>query len=114
MRYEINEGLNVVERWNGVNDFIFYGKMGVLRGNRPEEFELSMLCLHLLQISMVYINTLMVQQLLAESKVLKKLTIEEKRAITPLLHEHINPYGIFPLDLETRLPINHPYYKEVA
>jgi hypothetical protein len=28
IRREINEGLNVVERWNGVNDFIFYGKGG--------------------------------------------------------------------------------------
>ena len=27
MRREINEGLNVVERWNGVNDFIFYGNV---------------------------------------------------------------------------------------
>jgi TnpA family transposase len=26
VRREVNEGLNVVERWNGVNDFIFYGK----------------------------------------------------------------------------------------
>jgi TnpA family transposase len=114
LRYEIHEGLNVVERWNSVNDFIFYGKMGILRSNRPEEFELSMLCLHLLQVSMVYINTLMVQQVLAESKALNKLTIDEKRAITPLLHEHINPYGIFPLDLDIRLSINHPHYQKAA
>ena len=114
LRYEIHEGLNVVERWNSVNDFIFYGKMGVLRSNRPEEFELSMLCLHLLQVSMVYINTLMVQQVLTESKALNKLTIDEKKAITPLLYEHINPYGIFPLDLDIRLPINHPHYQEAA
>lgn len=26
VRREVNEGLNVVERWNGVNDFIFYGQ----------------------------------------------------------------------------------------
>lgn len=112
LRQEIHEGLNVVERWNSVNDFIFYGKMGVMRGNRPEEFELSMLCLHLLQISLVYINTLMVQQILNESAQLQSLTIDEKRAITPLIYEHINPYGIFPLDLEKRIPINHPYYQE--
>ncbi|RAM49798.1 MAG: hypothetical protein C6Y22_20705 [Hapalosiphonaceae cyanobacterium JJU2] len=30
VRREVNEGLNVVERWNGVNDFIFYGKGGEL------------------------------------------------------------------------------------
>jgi TnpA family transposase len=30
VRREINEGLNVVERWNGVNEFIFYGKVNDL------------------------------------------------------------------------------------
>jgi len=114
LRREIHEGLNVVERWNGVNDFIFYGKTGIMRSNRPEELELSMLCLHLLQISMVYINTLMLQQVLKESEYGKKLTIEDKRAITPLIHEHFNPYGLFPLDLTTRLEIDVPDILKVA
>ena len=114
LRREINEGLNVVERWNGINDFIFYGKTGAMRSNRPEELELSMLCLHLLQVSMVYINTLMLQHVLKESGWIDKLTIEDKRAITPLLHEHINPYGLFLIDLSTRLNINAPDIKEAA
>ena len=114
LRREIHEGLNVVERWNGINDFIFYGKKGTFRTNRPEELELSMLCLHLLQLSMVYINTVMLQQVFKESSWLSKITIEDKRAITPLLHEHINPYGIFILDLSSRLAINHPALREAA
>ena len=114
LRREIHEGLNVVERWNGVNDFIFYGKSGVLRSNNPAELELSMLCLHLLQLSMTLINTLMLQQILAESRWLERMTDEDKRAITPLLSEHINPYGIFLLDLNKRLPINHPQSLKVA
>ncbi len=113
LRREINKGLNVVERWNGVNDFIFYGNKGVLRGNRPE-MEISILCLHLLQVSMVYIDTLMVQQVLAESHWMQKLTPEDKRAITPLLYEHINPYGIFILDLNKKIPLNHPTFNEAA
>ena len=40
--------------------------------------------------------------------------IEDKRAITPLLHEHINPYGVFVLDLNSRLAIKHPSLKEAA
>lgn len=114
LRREIHEGLNVVERWNGINDFIFYGKTGSFRSNRPEEVELSMLCLHLLQLSMVYINTLMLQQVIKESHWLDKMALEDKRAITPLLHEHLNPYGIFLLNLDTRLAVNHPILKEAA
>jgi TnpA family transposase len=114
LRHEIHEGLNVVERWNGINDFIFYGKTGSFRSNKPEELELSMLCLHLLQLSMTYINTLMLQQVIKGSDWLSKMTLEDKRAITPLLHEHINPYGTFILDLEKRLAIHHPKRKEAA
>ena len=114
LRREIHEGLNMVERWNGVNDFIFYGKTRTLRSNNPAEAELSMLCLHLLQLSMVYINTLMLQQVLVESDWLNRMTIEDKRAITPLISKHINPYGIFPLDLNERLSLNHPNFNKAA
>ncbi len=34
LRREINEGLNVVERWNGTNEFIFFGKGGEVATNR--------------------------------------------------------------------------------
>lgn len=114
LRREIHEGLNVVERWNGVNDFIFYGKTGAFSSNNPEELELSMLCLHLLQLSLVYINTLMLQQVLQESDWINKFTIKDKRAITPLIHGHINPYGVFLLNLEERLEVNHPTLKMAA
>ena len=105
LRREIHSALNVVERWNGVNDFIFYGKTGSLRSNNPLELKLSILCLHLLQLSMVYINTLMLQQVLVESNWLNKMDVEDKRAISPLINEHINPYGSFNLDLNKRLSI---------
>ena len=103
LRREIHEGLNVVERWNGVNDFIFYGNNSKLRSNNPAESELSMLCLHLLQLSMTLINTIMIQKILDESDWISKMTPEDKRAITPLIYEHINPYGEFILDMGTRI-----------
>jgi hypothetical protein len=65
-----------------------------------------MLALHLLQNCMVYINTLMQQQVLAQPKWSGKLTTRDLRALTPLIWEHVNPYGRFELDMEARLPIN--------
>ena len=60
LRREINEGLNVVENWNSANNFILYGKGGEFATNRREDQEITMLSLHLLQLCLVYINTLMI------------------------------------------------------
>lgn len=56
----------MVERWNGANDFIFYGRSGEFANNRRDHQELAALALHLLQISLVYVNTLMIQRVLSE------------------------------------------------
>ena len=66
LRREIHEGLNVIEQWNGANDFVFFARRGEMASNRREDHEVSMLALHLLQNCMVYINTLMLQQVLAQ------------------------------------------------
>ena len=112
LRIEINEGLNVVERLNHVMDFIFYGKLGELKTNKTNDQELSVLCLHLLQVCMVYINTLIIQQVLSEPHWKDKLTPEDYRALTPLLSTHINPYGLFPIDFNERLEIYTNLFKE--
>ncbi|MBM3653471.1 MAG: Tn3 family transposase [Alphaproteobacteria bacterium] len=106
LRREINEGLNVVEQWNSANDFIFFARRGEMVSNRREDHEISMLALHLLQNCMVYINTLMLQQVLAQPHWSGKLTPRDLRALTPLIWEHVNPYGRFELDMEARLPID--------
>jgi len=105
LRIEVNDGLNVVERLNSVMDFIFYGKLGQIATNDIEDQELSILCLHLLQVCMVYINTLIIQQILAQAHWQNRLTPEDYRALTPLFSGHINPYGLFPLDFSKRLSI---------
>ena len=64
-----------------------------------------MLALHLLQISLVYINTLMIQQVLSETEWQTELTTEDKRALTPLFYTHVNPYGTFNLNMDERLMI---------
>ena len=105
LRREIHEGLNVIENWNGANEFIFYGKGGEIATNRLDEQELAVLALHLLQISLVYVNTLMIQRVLGEPSWQGSLGLEDLRALTPLVYGHVNPYGTFRLDLEGRLPI---------
>jgi TnpA family transposase len=75
MRREVNEGLNVVESWNSTNGFIFYGKAGELATNRQENQEIGLLCLHLLQASLVYVNTLMIQDVLGDPEWLKRIVL---------------------------------------
>jgi len=107
LRREIHEGLNVVENWNSTNAFILYGKGGEFASNAREEQEVGMLALHLLQISLVYINTLMIQQVLAEPTWQGRLTLTDLRALTPLKWLHVNPYGTFILHMHERLPLAH-------
>ena len=109
LRTEINQGLNVVENWNSANGFIFYGKSGEISTNNIEDQELSVLCLHLLQNSLVYVNTLMIQEILMEDKWKGLLAEEDLRALTPLIYRHINPYGRFELDMEKRIPLATSY-----
>jgi TnpA family transposase len=104
-RREIHEGLNVIESWNAANSFIFYGKGGEIATNRLDDQEVAVLSLHLLQLSLVYINTLMIQEVLASPAWSERLTEEDMRGLTPLLYGHVNPYGRFDLDMAKRLPL---------
>jgi TnpA family transposase len=105
LRREIHEGLQVIETWNSANDFIPYGKGGEFTSNKQEDQGVLMLSLHLLQISLVYINTLMMQQVLSEPAWQGRLTLTDLRALTPLKWQHVNPYGTFALNMNERLPL---------
>jgi TnpA family transposase len=105
LRREINEGLNVVEQWNGATDFVFFARRGEMVSNRREDHEISMLGLHLIQNCMVYINTLMIQKVLGQPHWQGKLTPRDYAALTPLIWEHVNPYGRFDLDMNARLAL---------
>ncbi len=111
LRREIQEGLNVVENWNSANRFIFYGKGGEIAANRLDDQEVSVLALHLLQIALVYVNTLMIQGVLEDQGWSGRMGPEDLRALTPLIYGHVNPYGTFRLDMSERLPIE---YKEAV
>ncbi len=105
LRIEINQGLNVIENWNSANGFIFYGKSGEISANKIEDQEISILSLHLLQNCMVYINTLMIQQVLSLKELYDLMTPVDFRELSPLIYSHINPYGNFHLDMQERITI---------
>jgi hypothetical protein len=74
--------LNVIEQWNGANDFVSSARRGELASNRRGDHEVSMLALHLLQDCMVYVNTLMLQQVLAKPGRRQKLEPRDLSALT--------------------------------
>ena len=95
----------MVERVNGIMGFIFYGRLGELSTNKIADQELSLLCLHLLQVCMCYINTILIQTVLKDPKWAALLSVEDWRALSPLFHGHINPYGVLFLDMNSRIEI---------
>lgn len=103
LRREVHEALNVIENWNSANGFILYGKGGEIASNRLEDQELTILSLHLLQLCLVYINTILIQKVLNEPQWAKRMTPEDLRGLTPLIYNHVNPYGLFLLNMTERL-----------
>ena len=93
------EGLNVVESWNRVNAVIFFGRSGEFATNRRDQQELGMVALHILQAAIVYVNTLMVQEILALPEWKDILTIDDRRGLTPLFWSHILPDGELRLNI---------------
>jgi len=106
LRQEIQEALNVIEQWNSVNVFIFSARGGELLPNRLEDQEMAILSLHLIQVSLALVNTLLLQEVLAEEKWKNAMKHEDWRGLTPLFYQHVNPYGRFTLDLTQRIPLS--------
>ena len=48
----------------------------------------------------------MLQQVLSEPRWSERMSAEDRRALTALIYHHINPYGIFELDMDKRIPID--------
>jgi hypothetical protein len=71
------------------------------------------LALHLLQSSLVHVNTLLIQRVLEDPGWRRRLKVEDLRALTPLICAHVNPYGRFDLDMSRRLPIDEVDTEEV-
>ena len=82
-----------------------YGHEGDFQTNRLDEQELATLSLHLLQICLVYINTLLLQRVLVDPKQMQMMQAADWRGFTPLFYQHINPYGTFRLNMNERMAI---------
>ncbi len=104
LQREIGVGLNVAESFNGGNAVVYFGKGGDLPGNRRDEQELAVLCLRVLQASITYLNTLMIQDVLADGAI--ELTDQDRRGITPLFWSHISPYGEVTVDMTRRISLH--------
>ena len=64
---------------------------------------MTILSLHLLQLCLVYVNTILIQKVLSEPQWAKRMTPEDLRGLTPLIYNHVNPYGLFLLNMNERL-----------
>jgi hypothetical protein len=74
----------------------------------PDEQELSVACLHVLQAAVAYVNTLLVQDVLAEPAWADALTAEDRRGLTPLFWTHVAPYGEVKFNMTKRLALRPP------
>ena len=93
----------MVENWNSANGFVFFGKGGEIASNRVADQEISAHALHLLQTSLVYVNTRMIQSVLTDNAWTGRLSERDYRGLSPLIYLHINPYGRFEVDLDQRI-----------
>jgi len=103
LRREINDGLNVVENWNSATRFVLFGKNGEVTSSRLEDREVTVQALHLLQNSMIYVNTHMYQSILSNPELRASMSAEDYKGITPLIYENVNPYGSIELNLDERM-----------
>ncbi len=47
----------------------------------------------------------MIQEVLSEEYYFALMQKDDFRALTPLIHTHVNPYGKFVLDMNLRIPL---------
>ncbi|MER6563441.1 Tn3 family transposase [Streptomyces sp. NPDC001027] len=99
-------GLQIVENWNSANNDLFYGKDGDLAGQprnprrcpcSPSTYSSS---------ALVHVNTLLMQQVLADPKRADTLTAADRRSLPPLFWTHVHLYGRFELDMNSRLDLD--------
>jgi TnpA family transposase len=104
LQREVGMGLNAGESWNSGNAVVYFGKGGDIPGNRRDEQELVVLCLRMVQASITYLNTLLIQDVLADGSI--ELGDEDRRGITPLFWSHISPYGEVKVDMTRRISLH--------
>jgi Tn3 transposase DDE domain len=56
-------------------------------------------------VCMVDVNTLIIRKVLAQPHLYGRRTPRDYAALTPMVSEHVNPYGRFDLDMNARLAL---------
>lgn len=80
--------------------FIFYGKLGEISTKIKEYQELYIVCLHLLQACMAYINTIIFQKVLSKPEWQNVLMREDKRALNVLFHFSYQSIWVVPIKFD--------------
>ena len=93
----------IADATNRVRATDIWGNGNELVSNRRDDQEISVLSLHLLQASMVYVNTLMIQDGLADQAWRKKMTARDMAALNPLPHSHIARVSTSGQNLESQI-----------
>ena len=86
------------------NDFLFFARRGECASNRREDQEISMLrCIS--SRTAWSTSTPSCCRRSWPSPIGRETDRQRSRALTPLIWEHVNPYGRFELDMDARLPL---------
>jgi hypothetical protein len=70
---------------------------------RAEHVEVSALALHLLQSSLVLINTRLLDRVLEEPVWAQRMTKHDRRGLSPLFWSNVALYGRWHLDMDQRI-----------
>src|SRR5215211_7411575 len=100
----MNASTSLVRGWSAR----FPTWQGIWATNSRAQQEITTLCLQLLQNCLMLINTILLEQTIAQHQLLEQFSAADRRALSPLFYEHVNPYGLFQLDL------NRPSWLEAA
>jgi TnpA family transposase len=88
-----------------MNGFIFCGRSSKIATSSCQARETSVLAIHLLQVSMVCIKTLMMRQALAEPNWKNRMEPGDLQALSALNSSHVDTYERFEPNLDERLPL---------
>jgi hypothetical protein len=80
-----------MENWNSANKDIFYGKAGDLTGDDREHVEVSALALHLIQATIAYLNTHLIQIILREDPKVLPDPVGGRAGSIALVHRRNRP-----------------------
>jgi TnpA family transposase len=100
-RRKINSQLNKGERLHDLRRFLFFAHQAAIRQRQEEELTNQASCLNLITNAVVTWNTLYMEaainQLRREGH---QINDEDISRLSPTRYEHLNPYGIYPFDIE--------------